>query len=172
LGIWRFGRRAAANTSLGASWWQEADAVAQSPDGDAIARLRSSAAAATDPDDVERADEILDGLDRVLALASQPALPAMVTQHRVIGPDTCHFAAPASLAGESQASGKIFVTTSRLVFAGPRVQSWPWHRVRKVLRQERTISIVIAGGSDPATLLCNSYGDAMVVAHLASRLTA
>jgi len=146
--------------------------VAQSPDGDAIARLRSSAAAATDPDDVERADEILDGLDRVLALASQPALPAMVTQHRVIGPDTCHFAAPASLAGESQASGKIFVTTSRLVFAGPRVQSWPWHRVRKVLRQERTISIVIAGGSDPATLLCNSYGDAMVVAHLASRLTA
>lgn len=172
MGIWRFGRRAATTTSLGASWWQEADALSQSPAADAIAKLRSSAAAATSPDDVERADEILDGLDRVLELASQPSLPAMVTQHRVIGSDICHFAAPVSLAGQSEASGKIFVTSSRLIFAGSRVQSWPWHRVRKILRHERTLSIVITGGTDATMLLCNSYGDAMVIAHLTSRLTA
>jgi uncharacterized membrane protein len=171
LGIWRFGRRAAAST-LAASWWKEADALAQSPTPAALAALRSSAATATDPDDVERADEILDGLDRVLALASQPALPSMATQHRVIGSDTCHFAAPASVLGQSESSGKLFVTSSRLVFAGPRVHTWPWHRVRRILREERTLSIVIAGGSEMTTVLCNSYGDAMVIAHMASRLTA
>lgn len=171
MGIWRFGRRAAATTPLDASFWKAADALALAPTADAIAALRTSAAAATDPDDVERADEILDGLDRVLALASQPALPVMATQHRVIGTDICHFAAPASLLGELESPGKIFVTSSRLVFAGPRVLSWPWHRVRKVQREERALSILI-GGAAPSALLCNSYGDAMAIAHLASRLGA
>ena len=172
MGIWRFGRRAPASTALGASWWKDADATADAPTPDAIAQLRASAAAATDPDDRERADEILDGLEQVLALASQPALPVMATQHRVIGPDTCHFAAPASLVGESESSGKLFVTSARLVFAGPRVQSWPWHRVRRIQRQDRALTIVIAGAAEAAVLLCNSYGDAMIISHMSARLNA
>jgi hypothetical protein len=172
LVIWRFGRRAAAPAGLDASWWQHADALAQAPTGDGIAELRSSAGAATDPDEVERAEETLDGLDRVLVLAAARSLPVMPTQHRVIGTDTCHFAAPASLAGETDAPGKIFVTSSRIVFAGPRVQSWPWHRLRAVQRRERALTIVVTGAADAAMVLCNSYGDAMVIAHLAARLRA
>jgi hypothetical protein len=44
--------------------------------------------------------------------------------------------------------------------------------VRKIVREERALSVLIAGGPEPTALLCNSYGDAMVIAHLASRLLA
>ena len=155
--------------ALDHTWWTAANRAVDAPDAETIARLRAAAAVVTDPDESERVEEWLDGLDRLLALAAAP-LPIVATQHRVIGSDHCHFAVPASLGGQPDVPGKLFVTSARLVFAGPRVQAWPWHRVRGVLRQERTLSVVLAGGDGPS-IMCNSYGDAMVVAHLSRRLT-
>jgi hypothetical protein len=93
----------------------------------------------------------------------------LATQHRVIGADNCHFSAPVTLAGEVTSSGRAFVTSARLVFAGPSVRSWPWHRVVRVVRSERTLTLAIAG-AEPTALLCNSYGDALVIAAMAARL--
>jgi hypothetical protein len=179
VSIWRLGarllrrdapptRRRRPAAVLGHAWWSAADAAAVDVSAEAIERLRRAADAVTDPDEAERAEEMLDGLDRVLALAAAP-LAALETQHRVIGSDTCHFSVPVSLRGEAESFGRLFVTSTRLVFAGPRVRAWAWHRVSRVVRQERTVTLVVAGGDAPA-LVCNSYGDAMVVAHLAGRL--
>ena len=124
----------------------------------------------TDVDERERIDEMLEGLQNLVAIAVNTTLPIVSTQHRVIGSDVCYFAAPASLVGPSDASGKLFITSARLVFAGPRVTAWPWHRITRLVRQARSIAPVIAGGADAPAILCNSYGDAMIVAHLAERL--
>lgn len=170
--LWKFGARAAAPRLLGTAWWADANQAALAPAPDIIARLRAEAATAEDPDERERADEMIEGLARLQELAAHPALPALATQHRVIGADVCHFTTPASLAGQHDTPGKLFVTSARLVFAGPRVQAWPWHRITRVVRRERELLVAMTGAADPPVILCNSYGDALVVAYFAARLIA
>ena len=106
-----------------------------------------------------------------VALADRPALPVLATQHRVIGAARCHFTAPSSLTGPVDAPGKLFVTSDGLVFAGSaRVFTWPWHRVRAIMRSERALVVTLAGAPDPIAILCNTYGDAMTARYLAARL--
>ena len=154
-----------------AAWWRDADAAEQAPTDDAVQGLRSRMVSMeTAPDEAERQDEMIEALDRLRALAGRRELPAVATQHRVIGHATCHFVAPARLAGDIDAPGKLFVTSSALVFAGGRVFSWPWHRVRSIRRVERALLVGVAGLPEPVQVHCNSYGDAMMARHLAARL--
>ena len=113
---------------------------------------------------------MIDGLSQVQAIVSLAALPVVVTQHRVIGADVCHFVAPASQGGDVAEAGKLFLTAERLIFAAGRVQAWPWHRVREVERAGRSIAVVTTSGAEALRLHCNTYGDALVVRHLAGRL--
>jgi hypothetical protein len=111
---------------------------------------------------------MLEGLELLLAASAAP-LPVLATQHRVIGSDACHFVAPATLSGNVDTPGKIFVTSERLIFAAGRVQSWPWHRVRRLARVERALLATVAGAGEDVQLVCNTYGDAMIAAALSSR---
>lgn len=112
---------------------------------------------------------MIEGLEALLRL-SAGQLPLVETQHRVIGQDLCHAAIPASLTGQTDVPGKLFLTSNRLVFAGGRVLAWPWHRVRSVTRVERAILVGVAGAGEPVQIACNTYGDAMVSVHMADRL--
>ena len=112
---------------------------------------------------------MLDGLQLLLDTASGP-LPVVNTQHRVIGADVCHLAVPATLSGDVDTPGKLFVTSARLIFAGGRVQAWPWHRLRQLVRVERSLAASVAGASDSVHLTCNWYGDALVAAYIAGRV--
>ena len=153
-----------------AAWWRDAEAAATNPSAETIARLRREMSAATSPDERERREEFVEGLDRVLELSTNGGLPSLVTQHRVIGTDLCHFVAPVSLAGQVESSGKLFLTSHRIVFAGHGVQSWPWHRVRNVVRLERDLAIIVAGAADAVHIQCNCYGDALTALHMATDL--
>jgi hypothetical protein len=164
--IW--GRWRAPRAAPNAAWWAEANAAAETPTRDRVAALRA-AAHPHDPDDAERIEEMLDGLDRLAALHESEALPAMATQHRVIGADVCHFSTPASLRQETDVPGRVFVTSTRLIFAGAGVHAWPWHRVGRLVRSDRMLTAIVSGG-DPPILIFNSYGDALMVAALAARL--
>jgi hypothetical protein len=113
---------------------------------------------------------MLDGLRQLLAVAATTELPTVVTQHRVIGADACYFVAPVSLAGDVAVPGKLFLTADRLIFASGKVQAWPWHRVHDVVRDGRSVGVLLNGGSEGARWQCNSYGDALVIWHLAGRL--
>ena len=165
--IGRFFRRSRPDTAV-AAWWREAHAVAQQPTAEAIDRLRTPADPTVSPDETENRTEMIEGLERLLVVAGAEALPTLTTQHRVIGPDTCHFMTPVSLPGAADAPGKLFVTDRRLIVSGGSVTALPWHRIRQVSREGREL---IAGGGDHAIhVQCNSYGDALVVHHLATRL--
>jgi hypothetical protein len=154
-----------------ASWWQDADRLAERPDAHAIDALCDRLAPDTPLDEAEQQEEMLDGLRALAALASLDALPVVETQHRVIGGDRCHLMTPATLAADQAVPGKVFLTERRLLFAGGRARTWAWHRVRTIARTARAVSLVVAGPSDLVTLHCNTLGDAVTIAFLARRLS-
>ena len=84
------GRRAPAQPDT-SSWWGEANALAASPDAARLEALKAQIADATkNPDTAELQEEMIDGLERLLAMAAERALPVIETQHRVIGSEVCH----------------------------------------------------------------------------------
>lgn len=168
--IWRVFRRSPSAPAPEAAWWRDADALADAPDAAAIAALRDQAPGGASLDDVEQREEMIEGLEQLAALAAAATLPSVDTQHRVIGADTCHLMTPATLAGEQPVPGKVFVTDRRLVFAGGRARSWAWHRVRDARRDGRVVTLILAGPAEAVSLHCNTYGDAIVIRHLARRL--
>ncbi len=164
------GRLAPAQPDTSA-WWREAGALAESPDGSRIAALRAQITdAATAPDVSELQEEMIDGLERLLAFAAQQVLPVIETQHRVIGSERCHFIVPASLIEQVDASGKLFATAERLVFAAGTVRQWPWHAIAALKRVERDVVIDLRGRPAAARLRTNTYGDALLLVALAERL--
>jgi hypothetical protein len=87
----------------------------------------------------------------------------------VIGTDTCHLAAPVTLAGAVPAPGKLFLTSARLIVAAGASHAWPWHRIKGVTRAGR--DLVVAGPGDGMRIMCNNFGDALAIEHLARRLS-
>ena len=73
-------------------------------------------------DDVEIEEEMLDGLERLVALTGElqaSRLPSVETTHRVVGTDVCHYSAPASMPEDpAQPSGRLLLTGTRAVFIG------------------------------------------------------
>jgi hypothetical protein len=138
--------------------------------------LRSAlkSGAALGGEDLEIEQEMLDGLDRLLALTAEIAtgrLPRIETAHRVVGADICHFSAPASVPDDhSQASGRVLLTSTRAVFAGgAKLAPVPWHAVREIASAERDV-LLIRSADSGVRFRFNNYGDAMVAAALAKRL--
>ena len=155
------------------AWWREANALAAAPDADRIATLRAQIIdRAQAPDAAELQEEMIDGLDRLLALAQDPALPIVATQHRVIGSEVCHFIAPVSLIEDIDAAGKLFATSERLVFAAGTVRQWPWHAIPSITRVERDVMIDLRGRPAAARVRTNTYGDALLLVALSERLRA
>lgn len=155
------------------TWWREAEALAERPDATRIAALKALMIPSEEsPDIAESQAEMIEGLERLEALLRAPTLPIITTQHRVIAQAPCHFLAPASLVDQVDASGKLFATSDRLVFAAGVVRQWPWHTVSAVTRLERDVVIDLRGRPDAARLRTNTYGDALVLVALAGRLRA
>jgi hypothetical protein len=168
--IWRlFGKSA---PSPHAAWWSDAEAAADAPTPDKIARLRAELTGSADgTDDRERREEMIDGLEQLLAVVQSEELPRVQTGHRVIGDDVCHLVAPVTLA-DSPVGGKLFLTSARVVFASGTAKAWPWHRVRAITRSDRDLVVSVAGASEALHVRCNSYADALIAAHMGRRLSA
>lgn len=119
-------------------------------------------------EDADRQREMIAGLRQLAEIARQPDLPAIATQHRVIGSDTCHFIGPASRVAERDSSGKLFLTSTRLVLVTGGVTAWPWHRVTSVVRADRDVVFAVTG-ADAVHVRLNTYGEALIVRHIAHR---
>ena len=148
----------------------------QTLDRQAAGELRTMLA--SDPslgdDDVEVEQEMLEGLDRLLALTDAlkaGELPLIETSHRVVGADVCHFSAPASLPDdELQPSGRVLLTSARAIFVGgAKLTAVAWHAVREVASTDRDV-LLIRSPDDGVRFRFNTFGDAMTAAALARRL--
>jgi hypothetical protein len=152
-----------------AGWWEAADRTASNPDRAALDQLERALAGAKPDADIESQEEMMDGLRQLAELVSAATLPVITSQHRVIGADTCHFVAPVTMADPARSQGKLFLTSRRVVLVSGGVTSQPWHAVRQVTRSGRHLAI----RSDARTVevQCNSYGEALIAHHCASRLS-
>jgi hypothetical protein len=165
-----FGRNTSVQPDT-SGWWRDANALAARPDPERVAALKATVAdAAAAPDAAELQEEMIDGLERVIALANEPVLPVIATQHRVIGSEVCHLIAPVSLIEQVDVAGKLFATAGRLVFAAGTVRQWPWHSIAALRRDERDVVIDLRGRPAVARLRTNTYGDALLIVALAERL--
>ncbi len=153
-------------------WWERANTLAQVPEAGGIAELRGAVLPMADfPDVAEAQTEMLDALDAALALSTRATLPMVETQHRVIGPDRCHYIAPASLADQLDGGGRLFVTSDRLILVAGGVKTWGWHQIARLDRRDRDVLITLKG-RDPLHLRLNAYEHAILVTAMAGRLLA
>lgn len=120
-------------------------------------------------EDADRQREMIAGLRQLAEIASDPDLAAVATQHRVTGADTCHFIGPASRVGGMDSGGKLFLTSTRVVLVTGAVAAWPWHRVTSVARVDRDVVFTVSG-ADAVHVRLNTFGEALVVRHVAERL--
>jgi hypothetical protein len=158
--------------------WRNAwAAAAAAPDRDAAQALRVRLDALAIPEEeIEIEREMLEGLNAVIELAGAVArsgLPAVVTGHRIIGADICHFTAPASMPDDpAQPSGRLILTSARAIFVGGRGLTVAWHAIGRTLASDRDLLLVRTDGTSVYRFRCNSFADAMCGAFLARRLVA
>ena len=174
---WLKGRNTNGDPRL-ADWRRTWTTVASAPDSPAVAALAAQLEALRLPDDdVEVEREMLDALRELLQLRTEvegSGLPVVETGHRVIGTDSCHFSAPASMPDhEGQPAGRLLLTSARAVFVGgARTSTMPWHAVARVVQSERDIVVVRKDRESVHRFRCNTYTDAMCGVLLAQHLAA
>ena len=168
-----FGKKERSPADAWRGRWEQA---VQTVDRQEAARLRAALGgdAAWAGADVEVEEEMLDGLERLIALTDEieaGGLPRIETSHRIVGADVCHFSAPASVPDDhSQASGRVLLTSTRAMFVGgAKLMTLPWHAVREVAWTQRDV-LLIRSAEDGARFRFNTYGDAIAAAALAKRL--
>jgi hypothetical protein len=159
------------------AWRKSWSAAAASGDLAAAGPLSRELAALGCPDEeIEIEREMLGALLDLAALttsAKLDGLPTVVTGHRIIRDERCHFTAPASMPDEpSQPGGRLFLTDRRAAFAGGAVStSVAWHRVADVLAIERDLVLIGPGQTMLSRFRCNSFSDALCAAFLARGLS-
>jgi hypothetical protein len=120
--------------------------------------------------------EIVDGLLAVASMQEDAArgdpLPVVVTTHRALAGEACHFLAPAwrpDAPGDS--GGKLLFTPRRLVYLGSPAATLSWAHVADVRDQDR--DIVLRARPDRLLVFrCNSYSDTLRGVWLAQQLAA
>jgi hypothetical protein len=153
--------------------WHEAAAT---PETASVASLSAQLNAFGLPDEeIEIEREMLDGLEelgRLRTTLSATGLPVVETGHRVVGAETCHFSVPSSMPDDaSQASGRLFFTGARAIFAGgARAVTLPWHAVADVIQQDRDVILVRRDRETLHRFRCNVFADALCAGLLARTL--
>jgi hypothetical protein len=149
----------------------------EQPDPDLDTLRQQLSALGLPEEEIELEQEMLDALAALSALRARLAsasLPVVETGHRVIGTETCHFSAPASMPDHaSQPAGRLLFTPTRVVFVGGGVPTTvAWHAVANVRRAARDLVLARAGGERLFRFRANAYADALCGAELAWHLVA
>jgi hypothetical protein len=160
------------------AWRKSWTAAAASGDGAAAGPLRRELDQLGRPDEeIEIEQEMLAALIDLAALTTsvkQDGLPTIVTGHRIIREECCHFTAPVSMPDEpSQPSGRLFLTDRRAAFGGGGAasSSVPWHRVSEVMAIDRDLMLIGASQGMLCRFRCNSYSDVLCATFLARELS-
>jgi hypothetical protein len=179
LGLWK--RNGNSVDERLEAWRQEWARALPAADAERIQALRASLdEIAGGHDDEERFEierEMLEGLEAATALSTRLATsdpPSLVTGHKLVGNDSCHFSAPASLPDDpAQPTGTLLLTGRRLLFVGgSRALSVAWHNVARCTFDDRDLVVVRTDRPDLHRFRCNTYADGLSAACLARHLAA
>lgn len=162
---WRRGARADQDPVLTALRAEVRRAAADAGDPDLLADLRRRlAGCAAAGADVEVEEELLDGALALMDLRARTladGLPVVAHQHKALGSDACHLAVPATLLDDGPGrSGRLFATSTRLVFLATPLLALPWGAVRRLECDERDLLVTAPGRGGLLRFRCNTYGDA------------
>jgi hypothetical protein len=178
MGLFEWLKGSAAHANGLNAWRREwADAV-KTPDAEALERLRRALHAQPPlADDTEIEEEMLEGLERLIALTIDLAdgrLPRLESSHRIVGSDACHFSAPVSMPEDAaQPTGRLLLTGTRAVFAGgARPTTLAWHAAAEVVQADRDVLLIRSDRETAYRFRCNNYGDALAAAAIARHLAA
>jgi hypothetical protein len=176
-------RRANSNESKRTEEWRRVwRAALDAPDAASAKDLRArltaigiESASGIDDEQFEIEREMLEGLEALVELSHAVALngpPTIATGHRAVGPDRCHFSAPASLPDDpAQPSGTLLLTSTRAVFiGGGRAVTIPWHLVGECSQHDRDVLLVRVDRQDLHRVRCNTFTDTLCAAFLARHL--
>jgi hypothetical protein len=158
------------------SWRKSWNAAAEAADTSALAALVSELnALGLSEEDIEIEREMLEALQDLSTLTTAvraDGLPVIVTGHRVVANERCHFTAPASMPDEpSQPGGRLLLTSRRAVFiGGAAARSVPWHAVAAVIQLERDLVLMRRDGDGLHRFRCNTFSEALRSAFLAREL--
>lgn len=175
---WWMGRGSSAEDNRLRAWRAGWAQVAASPAAERIERLRIDLdGMGLSADEIEIEREMLDALMEREALASAvrlSGLPSVVTGHRVVGAERCHFTAPASMPDEpGQPGGRLLLTSGRAIFVGgANGVSAAWHSVGDAHHLDRDVVLVRSDRDRIHRFRCNTFGDAMRAAFIARALVA
>jgi hypothetical protein len=178
MGLWRWvvGARTPGLNPRLAAWRASWNRAASSGEVAAVAVLSEQLNGLDLPEEeteIEREMLVaLQDLGALIESVKETGLPALTTGHRIVREDCCHFVAPASMPDESSpASGQLLLTNRRAIFVGAVARSFPWHRVREVLQQDRDLVLVATRPDALITFRCNGFSDALRAAFIARALT-
>ncbi len=119
--------------------------------------------------EIERVHAALD----LLALrerVDQDGLPVLAHQHKVLADERCHFIASAFLVDDMNRTGRLMLTSQRLVFVTSPVMSVPWAGVRALETRERDLLVLRGAPGQGDGFRCNSFSDARCAAWIGERL--
>jgi hypothetical protein len=173
---WVIGRDGVPNAAR-RKWRADWTTAVASRDVHASAALRARLGSEfSSDDDIELEQEMLDGLDGLIALVTnlqQGSLPLVETTHRVVAHEVCHFSAPASLVDVAASpSGRLLLTRSRAVFVGAgAVTKIPLHAIARVVEHERDVLVDRSDVDAVYRFRFNTYADALSAAALVRHLT-
>jgi hypothetical protein len=157
-------------------WKQEWTSAIAAPEAARLQKLGADLEAFGLPeDDIEIEREMLEGLERLIALTHEigaNGLPVVDTGHRVVGTERCHFSAPASMPDEpTQPSGRLLLTSGRAIFVGgASARTLAWHMVGDALPSDRDLVLVRVDREHLLRFRSNTFADALCAAFLARRL--
>lgn len=172
-----FGRRAPREDPRLREWKREWTAAVLTLHSSSVQLLKGRLDALGLPeDDVEIEREMLEALEDAAALSSEIArsgLPSVETGHRVVGPERCHFTAPAAMPDEpAQPTGRLLLTSGRAIFlGGASAVSSAWHMIGDIRHADRDLLLVRTARDRVYRFQCNSFSDALRAALIARELT-
>jgi hypothetical protein len=175
---WLRGKPRSAVDSRITEWHTAWKVALPAPDRQQTAALRAQLDGLALPEeDIEIEREMLEGLEQLAELVEKShteGLPTIVTGHRVVGADVCHFTASASIPDDpAQPSGRLILTSTRAIFVGgAQGLTLRWHSLAEPIHAERDVLLVRADGQSMHRFRCNSFADAMAAAFIARQLTA
>ena len=159
-------------------WRQRWEQVTASANGIEIEPLRSALEGFGLPEqEIEIEREMLEALRERQALSSTirvSGLPIIETGHRVVHGESCHYTAPASMPEEpGQPAGRLLLTSGRAIFVGGATgMAAAWHTISKSAYVDRDLVLIRNGGEHSYRFRCNTYGDTLRAAFIASEILA